>query len=294
MAAVGTAAENGLRPAGRRRRRAPIGPLEYSRRLWLQLSVGLALLFLYAPIVTLIAFSFNDSRRNIVWKGFTLKYYEKALNNDGLIEAFANSLTIALISTIVSVVLGALVAVVLWRFRFPFKAPYEGAMALPIVIPEICMGVAMLVFFARIGWPSDMIWPFNLGSIIIAHISFSFPFVAMVVRARLVNFNRELEEAAKDLGASEWQTFRDILIPFMRPGLVAGGLLAFTLSLDDFVITFFTSGPDTVTFPIKVYSMVRFSVTPEVNAASTVLIVLTLALTATAMWLQNRASRKDA
>ena len=293
MAAVGTAAENGLRPAGRRRRRAPIGPLEYSRRLWLQLSVGLALLFLYAPIVTLIAFSFNDSRRNIVWKGFTLKYYEKALNNDGLIEAFANSLTIALISTIVSVVLGALVAVVLWRFRFPFKAPYEGAMALPIVIPEICMGVAMLVFFARIGWPSDMIWPFNLGSIIIAHISFSFPFVAMVVRARLVNFNRELEEAAKDLGASEWQTFRDILIPFMRPGLVAGGLLAFTLSLDDFVITFFTSGPDTVTFPIKVYSMVRFSVTPEVNAASTVLIAITIALTATAMWLQNRTAKRN-
>ena len=293
MAAVGTAAENGLRPAGRRRRRAPIGPLEYSRRLWLQLSVGLALLFLYAPIVTLIAFSFNDSRRNIVWKGFTLKYYEKALNNDGLIEAFANSLTIALISTIVSVILGALVAVVLWRFRFPFKAPYEGAMALPIVIPEICMGVAMLVFFARIGWPSDMIWPFNLGSIIIAHISFSFPFVAMVVRARLVNFNRELEEAAKDLGASEWQTFRDILIPFMRPGLVAGGLLAFTLSLDDFVITFFTSGPDTVTFPIKVYSMVRFSVTPEVNAASTVLIAITIALTATAMWLQNRTAKRN-
>ena len=165
-------------------------------------------------------------------------------------------------------------------------------MALPIVIPEICMGVAMLVFFARLGWPSDLVWPFNLGNIIIAHVSFSFPFVAMVVRARLVNFNRELEEAAKDLGATEWQTFRDVLVPFMTPGLVAGGLLAFTLSLDDFVITFFTSGPDTVTFPVKVYSMVRFSVTPEVNAASTVLIVLTLALTATAMWLQNRSGKK--
>jgi len=293
MAAVDTATENSLRPERNRRRRAPIGPLEYSRRLWLQLSVGVALVFLYAPILTLIAFSFNDSRRNIVWKGFTLKYYEKALKNDSMIEAFANSLTIALISTIVSVILGALVAVVLWRFRFPFKAPYEGAMALPIVIPEICMGVAMLVFFARIGWPADMVWPFNLSSIIIAHISFSFPFVAMVVRARLVNFNRELEEAAKDLGASEWQTFRDVLIPFMRPGLVAGGLLAFTLSLDDFVITFFTSGPDTVTFPIKVYSMVRFSVTPEVNAASTVLIVITIALTVTAMWLQNRTNKRN-
>ena len=274
------------------RRRRAIGPLDYSRRLWLRLTFLAALVFLYAPIITLIVFSFNDSRRNIVWRGFTLKYYERALGNESLIEAFANSLTIALLSTAVSVVLGAMVAVLLWRFRFPMKAPYEGAMALPIVIPEICMGVAMLAFFARVGWPSDLIWPFNLGSIIIAHISFSFPFVAMVVRARLANFNRELEEAAKDLGASEWETFRDVLIPFMRPGLVAGGLLAFTLSLDDFVITFFTSGPDTVTFPVKVYSMVRFSVTPEVNAASTVLIVITLVLTALAMWLQNRSGQK--
>ena len=276
-----------------RQRRAPLGPLDYSRRLWVRLTFLAVLAFLYAPIFTLMVFSFNDSRRNIVWKGFTLKYYEKALGNEDLIQAFANSLTIAFVSTLVSVILGAMVAILLWRFRFPFKAPYEGAMALPIVIPEICMGVAMLVFFARIGWPSGLVWPFNLGSIIIAHISFSFPFVAMVVRARLVNFNRELEEAAKDLGASEWEALRDVLIPFMRPGLVAGALLAFTLSLDDFVITFFTSGPETVTFPVKVYSMVRFSVTPEVNAASSVLIVITLALTATAMWLQNRSSRKQ-
>ncbi len=272
----------------RRARRDPIGPLDYSRRLWLRLTFAAALLFLYAPIVTLVAFSFNDSRRNIVWRGFTLKYYDRALNNDGLIQAFGNSLTIALVSTLVSVVLGAMVALLLWRFRFPGKAPYEGAVALPIVIPEICMGVAMLVFFARLGWPSTLPWPLNLGKIIIAHISFSFPFVAMVVRARLANFNRELEEAAKDLGASEWATFRDVLIPYMKPGLIAGGLLAFTLSLDDFVITFFTSGPDTVTFPVKVYSMVRFSVTPEVNAASTVLIVITIALTALAMWLQSK------
>ena len=274
-------------------RRAPLGPLDYSRRLWLQLTVAVTLIFLYAPIVTLIAYSFNSSRRNIVWKGFSLKYYEKALNNEGLLIAFGNSLTIAFISTLVSIILGAMVAVLLWRFRFPAKGPYEGVMALPIVIPEICMGIAMLVFFARIGWPSDLIWPFNLGSIIIAHISFSFPFAAMVVRARLANFNRELEEAAKDLGASEWETFRDILIPYMKPGLVAGALLAFTLSLDDFVITFFTSGPETVTFPVKVYSMVRFSVTPEVNAASTVLIVITIALTVAAMWLQNRSGRTE-
>ena len=118
--------------------------------------------------------------------------------------------------------------------------------------------------------------------------------MAVIVRARLANFNRELEEAAKDLGASEWQTLRDVVVPYMRPGLVAGALLAFTLSLDDFVITFFTAGPDTVTFPVKVYSMVRFSVTPEVNAASTVLIVITLAITTIGLWLQNRhAARRN-
>ncbi len=271
------------------RKRTPIGPLEYSRKLWMRALLLATFVFLYAPILTLMAFSFNNSRRNIVWNGFTLKYYERAWNNDSLIQAFSNSLTIAFLSTIISTVLGAMVALLLWRFRFPGKPAYEGAMALPIVIPEICMGVAMLAFFARIGWPSDLPWPVNLGAITIAHISFSFPFVAVIVRARLANFNRELEEAAKDLGATEWQTLRDVVIPYMRPGLVAGALLAFTLSLDDFVITFFTAGPNTVTFPVKVYSMVRFSVTPEVNAASSVLIVITLVITTIGLWLQNRS-----
>ncbi|SDF62464.1 MULTISPECIES: ABC transporter permease [Thalassobaculum] len=271
--------------------RTPVGPLEYTRRTWMRLTLLATFIFLYAPIVTLVAFSFNDSRRNIVWRGFTLKYYEKALGNSELIEAFVNSLAIALLSTVIATVLGALTALLLWRFRFPFKAGYEGAMALPIVIPEICMGVAMLAFFAKVGWPSGLPWPFSLSAIIIAHVSFSFPFVAVVVRARLAGFNQELAEAAQDLGASEWRVFWDVMVPFMRPGLVAGALLAFTLSLDDFVITFFTSGPDTVTFPVKVYSMVRFSVTPEVNAASTVLILLTVVLTGIALWMQFRQEK---
>ena len=271
------------------RGRRTLGPLEYGRKRWMQATMALSFLFLYAPIVILVIFSFNDSRRNIVWRGFTTKYYEKAWNNDGLIEAFTNSLTIAFFSTLASTALGAMVALMLWRFRFPAKAPFEAATALPIVIPEICMGVAMMAFFQRVGWPTGLPWPINLGAITIAHISFSFPFVAMIVRARLANFNRELEEAAKDLGASEWQVFRDIMVPYMKPGLIAGALLAFTLSLDDFVITFFTAGPETVTFPVKIYSMVRFSVTPEVNAASAVLIAITLFLTTIALWLQNRS-----
>lgn len=269
-----------------------IAPLEYSRRWSLRSIFILALVFLYAPIVVLIAFSFSESRRLINIQGFTFDWYVKAFNNDDLLLAFANSLTIAALSTALSVVLGAMTALLLWRFRFPLKPLYEGAVALPIVIPEICLGVALLAFFARIGWPTDLPWPLNLSQITVSHVAFSFPFVAMVVRARLANFNRELEEAAKDLGAGEWGAIRDVVIPHMKPGLVAGGLLAFTLSLDDFVITFFTSAPETVTFPLKVYSMVRFSVTPEVNAASTILILITVVLTALAMWLQNRSGQK--
>jgi spermidine/putrescine transport system permease protein len=272
------------------RKEAP-GPLEYLKRWPLRAWIAVVLAFLYLPLITLMAFSFNDSKRNIVWQGFTTDWYVKALHNESLIQAFVNSMTIAFVCTLLSVILGALAAVLLWRFRFPLKTPFEGALALPIVVPEICMGVAMLVFFARVlPWPSGLPWPLNLGAIIIAHTSFAFPFVATVVRARLTSFNRELEEAAKDLGAGEWLTFKDVLIPHMQPGLVAGALLAFTLSLDDFVITFFTSGPDTVTFPVKVYSMVRFSVTPEVNAASTVLIVVTVALTAIGLMFQSPAA----
>jgi spermidine/putrescine transport system permease protein len=279
-----------MAPKKKSGRGAP-GPLEYLRRWQMQAWLAAVAIFLYAPLIALMAFSFNDSRRNIVWKGFTLKYYDKAFHNDGLIEAFGNSLTIAAVSTVVSVALGAMVALALWRFRFPGKTALDGALALPIVVPEICMGVAMLVFFAKVmPWPQGMVWPLNLGAIIISHVSFSFPFVAVVVRARMTSFNREMEEAARDLGAGEWRTIKDVILPHMAPSLVAGALLAFTLSLDDFVITFFTAGPDTVTFPVKVYSMVRFSVTPEVNAASTILIVLTVILTAVALKLQGNSA----
>jgi spermidine/putrescine transport system permease protein len=272
--------------------RTPIAPLEYSRRWSLKLWVWLVFAFLYIPLITLVIFSFNDSKRNIVWKGFTLKYYEMALGNSALMEAFANSIVIATLATLISLVLGTLAAVMLWRFRFRFKAGVEGLMALPIVVPEIAMGVALLVFFSSVPWPNALIWPFNLGQIIFAHVTFCFPFVATVVRARLASFNKEEEEAARDLGASEWRAFNDVLLPHLRPALIAGALLAFTLSLDDFVITYFTSGPDTITFPVKIYSMLRFSVTPEVNAASTLLIVLTILFTTVGLWLQNRATPK--
>jgi spermidine/putrescine transport system permease protein len=266
-----------------------VGPLDYGSRTWLKLLFAAIYFMLYVPILTLVAFSFNTDKRGVVWRGFTFNNYVKAWNNAALIEALTNSLVIAFLATIISTVIGAMLALLLWRFRFPFKGAYEGFMALPIVIPEICMGVALLLFFVNTGMMEAVVatpWPFNLANIVIAHVAFCFPFVAVVVRSRLVGFNRELEEASKDLGASEWQTFWSILVPFMKPGLIAGALLAFTLSLDDFVITFFTSGPETVTFPVKVYSLVRRGVSPEINAASTVLIVITVVATVLAMKLQ--------
>jgi spermidine/putrescine transport system permease protein len=271
------------------------GPLDYLARWPLRLWLAGVALFLYLPLFSMMVFSFNDSKRTTVWRGFTTRWYGALFEDTDLLLAFGNSLTIALLSTLISLVLGTMLALLLWRFRFPGKAGLEGVLTLPIVVPEICLGVAFLVFFSTIfRWPTELPWPLNLGAITIAHVSFSFSFVALVVRARLSGFNRDFEEAARDLGASEWQIFRDILLPHLQPGLIAGALLAFTLSLDDFVITFFTSGPDTVTFPIKVYAMVRFSVTPEVNAASTLLIVLTAGLTALALRLQGTDIAKQA
>jgi spermidine/putrescine transport system permease protein len=263
-----------------------VNPLDYSRKTWMRLSMGFTFVFLYFPIVSLIAFSFNDSKRNITWQGFTLRYYVKAFENNQLHDAFLNSLIVAGISTTVSTILGGMLGLALYRFRFPAQGPYEGMVHLPIVIPEICLAVAMVAFFFTVEIP------LGLTTITVSHIAFSIPFVAVVIRARMAGFDRSLEEASSDLGANQWQTFWNITFPYMKPGLVAGALLAFTLSLDDFVITFFTSGPGSTTFPIKIYSMVRFSVTPEVNAASTVLIVLTLALTLVALIVQSRSQGK--
>ena len=251
-------------------KRPPPGPLDYLRRWPLQLWLIIVGLFLYLPLITLVAFSFNDSKRNIVWRGFTTDWYVKALTNESMLTAFGNSLTIAALSTMVSVVLGALAAVALWRFNFRGKALFEGGMALPIVVPEICMGVAMLVFFARVlPWPQDVGWPLNLGPIVIAHISFSFPFVAVVVRARLHSFDRSQEEAARDLGASPWQTFYHVLLPMIAPSLIGVGLFGFSLSYDEFARTLLTSGSFN-TLPLEIYGMTTNVTTPVLYALGTV------------------------
>ncbi len=268
-----------------RMKKARPTPLEYTRKRWFQLVMLFNFIFLYFPIVALVAFSFNNSRRNITWNGFTFKYYVKAFHNESLFDAFLNSLIVAGISTVVSTILGAMLGLALYRFKFPAKNAFDGWIHLPIIIPEICMGVAMLAFFSRLNIT------LGLFTITVSHIAFSLPFVAVVVRARMAGFDHSLEEAARDLGANQWQTFKDVTLPYMMPGVVAGALLALTLSLDDFVITFFTSGPGSTTLPIKIFSMVRFSVTPEVNAASTVLIVITLILSVGTMVIQARGGK---
>ena len=276
------------RAAMAERRKLRPAPLEYGRRTWLRAVMIVSFVFLYAPIFTLIAFSFNNSKRNVTWEGFTFDYYVKAFNNTSLHDTLLNSLIVAFWSTLFSTVIGSLLGVALQRFRFPLKGPYEGLIHLPIVIPEVCMAASMLVFFAKfVGIP------FGLFTITVSHIAFSFPFVAVVVRSRMAGFDESLEEASRDLGANPLQTFFNVTLPYMMPGVVAGALLAFTLSLDDFLITFFVSGPSSTTFPVKIYSMVRQSVTPEVNAASTVLILVTLTATAIGMWFQSRSGKNS-
>lgn len=249
-------------------------PIDYARNKYLKYITIIFLITLYLPILNLIIFSFNDSKRNIVWRGFTTKYYNKVFENDVLFSAFLNSLTIATLSTIISTILGLTTAIVLWKFNFYLKKYYDLALLFPIIIPEICMGISMLVFFNFINWPAFEIWPFTLSNIIIAHVSFTFPFIAIIIRSRLAILNTDTLEAGLDLGANNTQIIRLIILPFIKPAIIASFLLAFTLSLDDFVVTFFTSGPNSVTLPVKIYSMVRFGITPEINAVSTLLILI--------------------
>lgn len=223
----------------------------------------LAYLYLYFPIITLIIFSFNTQKLNIQWEGFTLHWYQVLFNNTEVLLATRNTLLIAIISTIVATILGTLTALALHRYRFPGYRISESALYIPVIIPEVVMGIGLLVFFSLVRFK------LGLTTITIAHIAFCIPFVTLVVRARLHGYDHAIEEAAMDLGANEVTTFWRVTLPTIMPGVLAGALLAFTLSLDDYVITFFTAGPGSTTLPLRIYSMVRHSVTPEINALST-------------------------
>ncbi len=230
---------------------------------WLRVLAILVYGYIYFPILILIIFSFNTQKINVSWQGFTLSWYGKLFHNGDVLLAVRNSLMIAVVSTLVATVIGTLGALALQRYRFPGYNFSESTLYIPVIIPEVVMGISLLVFFVLINMT------LGLGTITLAHIAFNIPFVALVVRARLHGFDKAIEEAAMDLGANELTTFWRVTLPTIMPGVLSGALLALTLSLDDYVITYFTAGPGSTTLPLRIFSMVRFAVTPEVNALST-------------------------
>ena len=235
--------------------------------LWVAAGAGYA--FLYIPLVIVVVYSFNNSRLNAEWVGFTLDWYDKLFHNDEMLTAAGNSLLIALTASLVSTVLGTMAGVAMYRYKLRLLPLL---VLTPIAIPEILMGVSLLIFFVLVNFTLGLV------SVTLAHIAFCIGFVAIVVRARLAGMDESLTEAARDCGATPWEAFRYVTLPLIMPGVIAGALMAFTLSIDDFVITFFTAGAGTVTLPLQIYSMIKIAVTPEVNAVSTLLMLLTLAL----------------
>ena len=233
---------------------------------------ALCFLFLHGPVLVLAVFSFNHSRFSVQWTGFSLEWYRRLLERQDILAALRVSLTVGAVSTLVSTALGTLLALALARHRFRGRTTLEGLLYLPIVTPEIVMGISLLLLFAtlRMG--------LGIPTIVVAHVAFSISFVAVVVRARLEGMDRALEEAALTLGADEVATFRRVTLPLLWPGILAGALLAFTMSIDDFVITFFVSGPGSTTLPVLIYSMARRTIEPTINAVSTVIVVVTTVL----------------
>jgi spermidine/putrescine transport system permease protein len=253
----------------------------------------LAYIFFYLPILMLVLFSFSSSRYASIWGGFSLEWYAKLFHNPDLSQALLNSLLIAAATTLLATVLGTLAALGLERFPDRRRAShYDAALTLPILVPDIVQGIALLLFFVLVfnGLERVLGWRPMLGraTVIIAHAAFAISYVAVVVRARLSGRQRSVEEAAMDLGANEWQVLQRITLPLIWPGVLSGGLLAFTLSLDEFVLTFFTSGPGATTLPIQVWSMVKRGVTPEINALSTLMLEASMALVTLSVVLQRR------
>ena len=245
-------------------------------------------LFLYVPIAVLISLSFNDSRYALVWQGFTTKWYQSLLagqtvarvNPHAAFTALVHSVEIALVTVVVSTVFGTMLAFALDRYEFPGKGLFTGLVYMPIIIPSIVMGISLLLFFNIVGMT------LGLHTAMIGHIAFDISFVAIVVLARLQSFNHTLEEAAKDLGANELETLRYVTLPLIKPGIMAGALLAFAMSFDDFVVTFFIIGNQN-TLPIFFFSMVRQGITPGVNVIAALIIVTTMAVVAVAQWFEG-------
>ena len=261
--------------------------------------------FLWAPIVVLIVFSFNDAPSVSAWRGFTLRWYENIVSagssgasftTSKLIESLGNSLIVAFSASLISTVIGTMLALAIHRGNFPGKNVIDALLYVPVVIPEITQGVSLAIFFSLVfdylqsltGGDRLML---GFGTIITAHVAFNISYVVIVVRARLATMQSNLEEAAYDLGANHVQTFWRITFPLLLPGILAGALLALTLSLDDYVVTFFTAGVNNDTLPIFVYGLLKQRVSPEINAISTLMIVASTVLIGISLALQRGDSR---
>ena len=243
---------------------------------------------MYLPLLILALYSFNESRINAVWSGFTFDWYLSLFKNRRVLEALTNSLIVAFASTIVSTVLGTTAAIALNKYQYKYKNVINGLLYLPILIPEIVMGLSLLVLF------SQAHIPLGKTSLILAHITFCVSFVVITVNARLEGMRPELEQAAMDLYATPFQTFRYVTLPLAMPGIVAGALMAFTLSIDDFIISFFVAGPNSTTLPLYIYAMVKRGISPEINALSTLLMLATIVLVVLAQILQpQHVSKKE-
>ena len=270
---------------------------------WLWVQAALAFAFLYLPILILIIYSFNASRFNAVWRGFTLDWYRSLFSSAGetiatsssagILPALNNSLLIAAISTVLATIFGTMLALALERFHFPGRKALEALLFLPMIVPEITIGISLLVFFTLVFRIVENVAGIrlNLGlpTVIIGHVAFNISFVTITVRARLAELDPILEQAAFDLGANEWRTFWRITFPLISPGIFSAALLAFTLSLDDFVVTFFTTGVGSMTLPLLVYGMIKFAVTPAINAISTLMLLASLLLVVSSLTVQKKS-----
>lgn len=252
------------------------------------LAYSLAVLaFLYIPLIILAMYSFNDSRINAVWTGFTFKWYEHLFTNRRVLEALVNTLIIGCVSTIVSTTLGTTAAIALHRYKYKMQSVINGLVYLPILIPEIVMGLSLLVLFFQIHLP------LGKTSLILAHITFCLSFVVITVGARLDGMRSDYEQAASDLYATPFQCFRYVTLPLIMPGIIAGALIAFTLSIDDFVISFFVAGPNSTTLPLYIYAMVKRGISPEINALSTLMMTAEILLVLLAEFLQPSHKVKE-
>lgn len=248
----------------------------------LEANIILVFLFLYIPILVVIVFSFNSGNQISVWEGFSFAWYAKLFKNPNVWRACKNSLIVAGVATIISTVIGTAAALAIEKYRFRFRVSLIRVLILPMILPDIVLAIALLTYFVM------MRYPIGLTSVIIAHVVFNIAYVTIVVRTRLEGYDATVEEAALDLGANEWQTFWRITFPLIAPGIIGGALLAFTLSIDDFVITFFTAGVGYTTLSIHIYSSIKFGITPELNAISTMLLVNSIVLILLFLWFRGK------